>query len=125
MKIEIKRVYDDHDGSDGCRVLVDRLWPRGVKKQEAEVDIWAKEIAPSDGLRKEFHELGPDSFDEFRDHYREELASHDDELKGLLTDAAEVTGDREGPLTLLFASKDQKHNNAVVLAEVLRSIDGA
>lgn len=124
MKIEIKRVYDGHDGSDGCRVLVDRLWPRGVKKQEAEVDIWAKEIAPSDGLRKEFHELGPDSFDEFRDHYRDELASRDDDLKQLLEDAAEIAGSPEGPVTLLFASKDVKHNNAVVLAEVLRSIDG-
>ncbi len=122
MEIRIKRIYDDHHDGDGFRVLVDRLWPRGVKKQAAAVDVWAKEIAPSDGLRREFHDLGPDSFDEFRDHYRDELDSHRQELEDLLKEADEATGDREAPLTLLFASKDEDHNNAVVLAEVLRSM---
>lgn len=128
MEIKVKRIYDGRDGGDGCRVLVDRLWPRGVKKQDAGIDIWPKEIAPSDELRKEFHELGPDSFEEFRDHYREELDSAKDELEELLSEAAGVaedgSGAGKGVITLVYASKDEEHNNAVVLAEVLRSMDG-
>lgn len=120
MKIETKRIYDDHHNGDGFRVLVDRLWPRGVKKQNADVDEWAKEIAPSDGLRKEFHDLGPDSFDEFNDHYRDELSEHRDELRDLLEKARSSGAEK---MTLLFGSKDETHNNAVVLARVLRSMD--
>ncbi|MDQ2621708.1 MAG: DUF488 family protein [Actinomycetota bacterium] len=123
MEIRIKRIYDDHHDGDGFRVLVDRLWPRGVKKQAAEVDVWAKEIAPSDGLRKEFHDLGPESFDEFRDHYRDELEAHRGELEELLDEAGDASGGGKVKLTLLYASRDEKHNNAVVLAEVLRSMD--
>lgn len=121
MDIRTKRIYDGREDGDGCRVLVDRLWPRGVKKQDAAIDIWAKEIAPSDALRREFHDLGPGSFDEFRDHYRAELEPHRDDLRKLLAEAAEMDGD---VMTLLFGSKDTEHNNAIVLAEVLRSLDG-
>jgi len=121
MDIRTKRIYDGREDGDGCRVLVDRLWPRGVKKQDAAIDIWAKEIAPSDALRREFHDLGPGSFDEFRDHYRAELEPHRDDLRKLLAEAAEMDGDA---MTLLFGSKDTEHNNAIVLAEALRSLDG-
>lgn len=123
MEIRTKRIYDRRGSGDGFRVLVDRLWPRGVKKQDADIDVWAKEIAPSDGLRKEFHDLGADSFEEFRDHYEDELESHRDELEDLLGQAHRLAGDDGGTMTLLFASKDEEHNNAVVLANVLRALD--
>lgn len=120
MKIQTKRIYEDHEKGDGYRVLVDRLWPRGVKKQDADIDEWAKEIAPSDGLHKEFHDLGPDSFDEFNDHYVDELHEHREELHDLL---GKAHSSGAGTMTLLFGSKDEKHNNAVTLARVLRGMD--
>lgn len=120
MKIQTKRIYENHAADDGYRVLVDRLWPRGVKKQEAGLDEWAREIAPSDGLRKEFHDLGPDSFGEFHDHFRDELAEHRDELQALL-DRARASG--AGTMTLLYSFRDTEHNNALVIAEVLREMD--
>lgn len=120
MKIQTKRIYDQRSSDDGFRVLADRIWPRGVKKDKAALDAWIKEMAPSDALRHEFHELGPDSFPEFHDHYVDELKEHRDGLRDLLAKAHE-SGD--STMTLLYAWRDEQHNNAVVLAEVLRGME--
>lgn len=110
--IKIKRVYDPPDPGDGRRVLVDRLWPRGLSKDAARLDEWLKEIAPTDGLRKWFgHD--PDRWEEFRKRYREELDLQGGLLEPLRTEA------RQGTVTLLFAAKDAGHNNAVVLKEMI------
>ncbi|HLO25570.1 MAG TPA: DUF488 domain-containing protein [Geobacteraceae bacterium] len=110
--IKIKRIYDPPAPGDGRRILVDRLWPRGLSKDEARLDEWLKEIAPSDDLRKWFgHD--PDRWEEFRKRYREELNSNGELLKLLRTEGG------KGTVTLLFAAKDAEHNNAVVLKEML------
>ncbi len=110
--IALKRVYDEPDPGDGLRILVDRLWPRGVKKEAAHLDRWEKDLAPSDDLRRWFaHD--PEKWTEFRRRFREELAD-----KGaLLHELARQAG--RGRVTLLFAAKDEEHNNAVVLKELL------
>lgn len=115
MAIQCKRIYEDASKNDGYRVLADAIWPRGVSKDEAEVDEWLKEVAPSDSLRDKFHddEL---SWDEFRKKYMGELKSHRERLKKLLDEA-------DGRITLLYASKDEKHNNAVVLEQYLEMLD--
>ncbi len=120
MKIQTRRIYENHTNEDGFRVLADRIWPRGMKKEKAALDEWVREVAPSDALRHEFHELGPDSFPEFHDHYLAELEDHRDELEDLLEKARQSGADT---ITLLYAWRDEQHNNAVVLAEVLREID--
>ncbi len=110
--IRIKRIYEPPAAADGRRVLVDRLWPRGMSKDEAKVDEWLKEIAPSDELRKWFgHD--PARWAEFRTRYREELKGHGELIDRLRAEA------RTGTVTLLFAAKDEEHNNAVVLKEIL------
>lgn len=110
--IRIKRVYDEPASSDGMRVLVDRLWPRGLKKENARIDQWLKEVAPSDALRKWFgHD--PAKWAQFKQRYFKELAPHRDTLRELLQQARSKT------LTLLFAAKDEQHNNAVALKEYL------
>jgi uncharacterized protein YeaO (DUF488 family) len=115
--IKIKRIYDAPVPEDGRRVLVDRLWPRGVSKDEARIDEWLKEVAPSDELRKWFgHD--PEKWEEFRQRYREELKDHEGLLEQLRSEA------RKGAVTLLFAAKDAEHNNAVVLKEVLKGVHG-
>jgi uncharacterized protein YeaO (DUF488 family) len=112
IMIRIKRMYDPPAADDGRRVLVDRLWPRGVSKEKARIDEWVKEIAPSDDLRTWFgHD--PGRWEEFRKRYREELEGHGELLESLRTEAG------KGTVTLLFAAKDAEHNNAVVLAEIL------
>ena len=112
--IATKRVYDKPDKDDGFRILVDRLWPRGLTKEKARVDLWLKEIAPSDALRKWFHhEEG--GWPEFERRYRSELAKKKDlfaEIKALEKE--------HGKITLLFGSKDPKQNQAVVLAAMLK-----
>lgn len=114
MPVLLKRAYDAAEPSDGYRVLIDRLWPRGVSKQEAQLDEWAKELAPSAELRKWFgHD--PTRFAEFRRRYREELAGHEEKLNELRHRAA------TGALTLVYGARDTEHNDAVVLAEVLRA----
>jgi uncharacterized protein YeaO (DUF488 family) len=111
--VRVRRVYDPPEPSDGFRVLVDRLWPRGLSKQAARVDLWARDLAPSDALRRWFgHD--PRRWEEFRRRYRHELAQHP-ELVAQLVERA-----RAGPVTLLFGARDAQHNNAVVLAEYLR-----
>ncbi len=111
-----KRVYGKPAKTDGFRVLVDRLWPRGLTKEKAQVDLWMKEIAPSDELRKWFHhEEG--SWDEFEKRYKAELAKKKAPLRELQKLAKE-----HGRVTLLFGSKDERHNQAVVLAETLKNL---
>jgi len=108
----IKRIYEKPDKDDGYRVLVDRLWPRGISKENAKIDEWIKDIAPSTELRQWFgHE--PERYDEFRKRYKEELKSHTDELKRLKSIS------KKQKLTLLYSAKDTQFNQAVVLMEVL------
>ena len=112
--IKIKRVYEKSAKEDGWRVLVDRLWPRGIKKELAHVEFWMKDVAPSDALRKWFgHE--PDKWNEFRKRYRAELEKKQDLVAQLKKLEKE-----HGTLTLVFGAKDETHNQAVVLAEALR-----
>ncbi len=117
QNITIKRIYDEPEPGDGTRVLVDRLWPRGIKKEKAALDLWLKEVAPSDELRKWFqHE--PEKFAEFRRRYEAEL--HTPEKQEALAKLHRLAS--EGPLTLLFAARDSEHNNACVLRDVLLSM---
>jgi uncharacterized protein YeaO (DUF488 family) len=114
-EIRAKRVYDAPATGDGRRVLVDRLWPRGVSKERAQLDGWLREIAPSTELRRWFgHD--PDRWEEFERRYRQELAAPERQV-ALTTLAQFVT---ERPLTLLYAARDTVHNEAVVIAGVLR-----
>ena len=113
MDVRLKRAYEAPEPSDGYRVLVDRLWPRGVSKADARLDEWARELAPSTELRTWFgHD--PARFDEFRQRYTAELAAHAEQLEELRGRA------REGTLTLVYGARDTEHNDAVVLAEALR-----
>lgn len=114
ITVALKRVYDEPAASDGTRVLVDRLWPRGLSKERAHLDLWLKEVAPSSELRTWFgHD--PEKWEEFRRRYEAELASGEaHKALGALRDLA-----RKGPLTLVFAAYDVQHNNAVVLCELL------
>jgi uncharacterized protein YeaO (DUF488 family) len=112
MKIRIKRVYEPRAPEDGQRILVDRLWPRGLTKEKAAVDLWLKDIAPSTELRKLFsHELA--KWKEFQLRYREELKGKVDTISTLKAEA------KKGPITLLFGAKDEEHNEAVVLRAIL------
>ncbi|MDH4984944.1 DUF488 domain-containing protein [Aminobacter anthyllidis] len=111
-QVKIKRAYESPASDDGTRVLVDRLWPRGLKKTDAAIDHWAKELAPSTELRKWFaHD--PVRWEEFRRRYSEEIREHRGEIDRL-RDLA-----RKGPLTLVYAAHDEVHNDAVVLRDIL------
>ena len=111
-KIAIKRIYDPPSPADGLRVLVDRVWPRGLRKDQAAIDRWAVDLAPSSGLRKWFgHD--PARFAEFRKRYRGELGLQSSALDALLADC------RGRTLTLIYSARDTEHNQAVVLREVL------
>ncbi|MFV0296993.1 MAG: DUF488 domain-containing protein [Hyphomicrobiaceae bacterium] len=112
-RIRVKRVYDAARASDGKRILVDRLWPRGLAKDRARLFLWCKEIAPSNDLRHWFHDH-TDHWQEFGTRYQAELAAHDDLVRELTGYAC------EGVITLLYASKDEAHNNAIVLQDYLR-----
>jgi uncharacterized protein YeaO (DUF488 family) len=113
LDIRLKRAYDPAEPDDGYRVLVDRVWPRGVSREDARIDEWARDLAPSAGLRRWFgHDL--ERFDQFRRRYREELASRDVELSALRARA------RTGRLTLVYGARGRRNNNAAVLAELLR-----
>jgi uncharacterized protein YeaO (DUF488 family) len=113
MDVRLKRAYDDVAATDGYRVLIDRIWPRGVSRDRARLDEWARELAPSSELRRWFgHE--PAKFEEFRRRYAEELAAHEDKLDELRRRAG------EGTLTLVYGARDTEHNDAVVLADILR-----
>ena len=110
--IRLKRAYEDPAASDGTRILIDRLWPRGVRKADADIDRWIKEIAPSTKLRKWFgHD--PARWDGFRSRYAAEVSQHSEEL-GQIRDLA-----RQGTVTLVYSAHDEDHNDAVVLRELL------
>jgi len=111
--IQAKRAYDPPAKGDGARFLVDRLWPRGIKKEELKIDGWLKEVAPSDDLRKWF-DHDPDRWGEFRARYAKEL----DEKPEALDPIREAA--RQGDITLIFAAKDTEHNNAVALKVYLK-----
>ena len=112
MTIKLKRVYEEPTRTDGTRILVDRLWPRGLTKEKAQIDLWLKEVAPSTELRKWFaHD--PAKWPEFKTRYRAEL-KHNTEQIELLKQAA-----AKGPATLLYGAKDEAHNEAVVLQKLL------
>jgi uncharacterized protein YeaO (DUF488 family) len=110
--IKIKRAYEKPDAEDGLRILIDRLWPRGLTKDKAAIDHWFKEIAPSTKLRKWFSH-DPDRWVEFRRRYVRELKSHVAQL-GEIRKLA-----RNGPITLVYAAHDELHNDAVVLRDIL------
>jgi uncharacterized protein YeaO (DUF488 family) len=111
-RIRIKRVYDAASNSDGNRILIDRLWPRGMSKEHARLDGWEKGVAPSDDLRKWFQHKA-ERWAGFQERYRAELKEKESELDTLAAIA------RAGVLTLLYGASDDEHNNAVVLREVL------
>jgi uncharacterized protein YeaO (DUF488 family) len=113
LDVRTKRVYDAPEPGDGYRVLIDRLWPRGVSRERAHLDEWARELAPSDGLRTWFNH-DPARFVEFRRRYREELRDHADRIEQLRARAS------TSPVTIVYGARDEKHNNAAVLAELLR-----
>jgi uncharacterized protein YeaO (DUF488 family) len=116
MKTRIKRVYDEPSSQDGTRVLVDRLWPRGLSKDDAKLDAWAKDLAPSTELRKWF-DHDPDRFSRFAERYRRELSENKAKIDEFLGSI-----DRRKTLTLLYAAKDSAINHAVVLKEFLDDI---
>jgi uncharacterized protein YeaO (DUF488 family) len=112
MTIQLKRAYEKPDRADGTRILVDRLWPRGLTKERAAIDLWLKELAPSTELRKWFaHD--PKKWRSFRSRYRTELKEHGDQLDLIKSKA------KEGPVTLIYGARDQEHNEAVVLKQCL------
>lgn len=116
-QIQTKRVYEDVDSGDGQRAFVERMWPRGLSKQDERVGQWFKEVAPTDELRRWFHETG--DFANFSQKYRKELEERQEskkalkELQSLAKDSANIT--------LVYASKDEHHNSAVILKDVLDS----
>lgn len=112
MKLQIKRVYDEPSKQDGTRVLVDRVWPRGLSKEKAKVGLWLKDVAPSTELRKWFgHD--PDKWEAFRERYFRELDTNPEAVDRLLAEAG------CGTVTLVYSAKDEKHNNAVALKAYL------
>jgi uncharacterized protein YeaO (DUF488 family) len=113
VDVRVKRAYEPPAASDGYRVLVDRLWPRGVSRERARLDEWDRELSPSTELRKWFGHR-PDRFEEFRRRYLDELSEHRDRIAELRRRA------REGTLTLVHSARDTEHNDAVVLAAAIR-----
>lgn len=113
LDVAAKRAYEPAASDDGYRVLVDHVWPRGISRQRARLDEWARVLAPSDQLRRWFDHR-PERFPEFRSRYRSELAARDDALDVLRERA------RHGRVTVVYAARDERHNNGVVVAELLR-----
>jgi uncharacterized protein YeaO (DUF488 family) len=112
--VRVKRVHERAEKGDGWRVLVDRVWPRGMTKETAKADVWMKDVAPSDGLRKWFgHE--PEKWAAFQKRYRAELA----DKKAMIAELKKMEKEH-GTLTLLYGAKDEEHNQAVVLAGILK-----
>ncbi len=110
--IKIKRIYEPASPDDGKRIYIDRLWPRGMKREEVKIDEWLKEISPSDGLRKWFgHD--PSKYTEFKKRYAKELEKHEETLERIRREGKQET------VTLLFSAKDVEHNNATVMKELL------
>ena len=112
MKIKIKRVYEKPEKGDGIRILVDRLWPRGLTKEKADIDLWLKEIAPSTELRKWFgHD--PDKWNEFQKRYLKELKNNKEKIAVLKEQI------KRGLVTFVYGAKDEEHNEALVLKKWL------
>ncbi|HEY3347927.1 MAG TPA: DUF488 family protein [Nitrospirota bacterium] len=112
MSLKTKRVYDEPSPDDGFRVLVDALWPRGLSKEKAKIDLWLKEIAPSETLRNWFsHDR--ERWEEFRSHYHEELDDKEESVLQL------VRAQEKGDVTLLYAARDEEYNNAAALKDFL------
>jgi uncharacterized protein YeaO (DUF488 family) len=116
VTIQCKRIYEDASIEDGIRILVDRLWPRGITKEKAKLDYWLKEVAPSNELRKWYHHDGG-TFDEFQQKYRDELQQGEqqealEKLKGIVYR-------NKGTVTLLYGAKDEENNQAVILKNIL------
>ena len=112
MKLRIKRAYETPAAEDGYRILVDRLWPRGLTKEKARIDLWLKDIAPSNELRKWFaHD--PDKWPAFKAKYLQELKSKNEALSELHSKL------KEGAVTLIYAARDEQHNEAVILQELI------
>lgn len=115
MTINLKRIYEPRAERDGYRVLVDRLWPRGVAKKSAAIDLWLKEVAPSTALRRWFNH-DAEKWDEFKTRYFTELDDNRQDLQPLLVAA------QKGTVTLVYASRDEKHNEAVALRQYLETL---
>ncbi|MDA8407674.1 MAG: DUF488 domain-containing protein [Deltaproteobacteria bacterium] len=115
--IKIKRIYDEPSDDDGYRALVDRLWPRGVSKEKAQIDTWLKDAGPSDELRKWFNH-DPEKWFDFKERYFAELEQQRDTLEPLIENMAKG-------ITLLYSAKDQQYNNAVALKEFLEKLTEA
>lgn len=115
MDIKLKRVYDLADSNDGFRILVDRLWPRGLSKEKAKIDLWLKSIAPSNDLRK-WYDHDPDKWLEFKKRYFTELGSNNDAVNELLSYT------KRDCVSFLYASKEQEYNNATALKEYITSL---
>src|SRR2546422_6472141 len=114
--IKVKRIYDEPGTEDGYRILVDRLWPRGLSKDKAKMDLWLKEISPSDELRKWFSH-DPQKWKSFQKRYAKELSS--EERQDLLKRIREIEREK-GTITLLFSTREERYNNAVALSNVLK-----
>ena len=112
MDVRTKRVDEPAEAGDGYRILIDRLWPRGVSKEDATLDEWARDLAPSDELRRWFGHR-PERFDEFRRRYTDELREHAEQVSELRRRA------RGGTVTILFGARDAEHSNAAVLAPIV------
>lgn len=112
--VKLKRVYREPEGEDGFRILIDRLWPRGLSKERARIDLWLKDIAPGNDLRKWFQH-DPAKWPEFLKRYRAEL-----ELNRQAVDELESIIGKEKQVTLLYSAKDEEHNNAVALKQILK-----
>lgn len=116
MKTKIKRVYEKPDKEDGFRILVDRLWPRGLTKEKASVDLWLKEIAPTTELRKWFgHD--PEKWSDFKEKYTAELKKNNDPVSTLQKKI------KEGTVTILYGAKDEAHNEAQVLLDYVQTMN--
>ena len=114
MKIRTKRVYEKREKGDGKRILVDRLWPRGLTKEKADIDLWLKEIAPSTALRKWFgHD--PGKWQQFQKKYQDELKNNNEQVALLMEQA------KTGVITLVYGARDQEHNEALVLKDWLEA----
>lgn len=114
MDIHIKRIYENADPTDGKRILVDRLWSRGISKENAHLDLWLKEVAPSTELRKWFHAATPDHWEEFKQRYLKEL-----EINLAVKELHEIASKHR--VTLLYSAKDAENNHAIILKEYLLS----
>lgn len=112
--IQIKRAYDEPSKDDGARVLVDRMWPRGISKEDLNYDKWLKGLAPSNDLRK-WYDHDADKFEEFSKRYKKELEDHQEQVDKLISLHKD-----HSKLTLIYAAKDEEHNNAAVLKEYLK-----